>query len=82
MPPKDKKRTSTMIRNTGVVFILLSGVCFFTMLSVPLMPFETSRKAIFAGGLFVAMQIFWWTGAALAGPSVVTAIKSKFLRKS
>lgn len=62
----------------GVILILLSGVCFFTMLSVPFFPIRDGQKAILGGGLFVGMQVTWWAGAACVGPATVKKMGAWF----
>lgn len=64
----------------GIVLILLSGVCFFTMLSVPFFPLSDGKKAMLGGGLFVGMQVTWWTGAACVGPAAVKKMSGWFKR--
>lgn len=76
----EKQPTKTIWRNTGIGLILLSGVFFFTMLSVPWFPLTNGQKAMVAGGLFVGVQVSWWVGAALAGPAVVKVVRSLFRR--
>ncbi len=69
------------MQTLGVVLILLSGVCFFTMLSVPWFPLSTGQKSGLAAGLFVGVQVFWWVGAAMVGPAAFRRIKLLFARK-
>ena len=74
--------TSSRSSRLGIVLILLSGVFWFSIFAVPFAPLSTGQKTIVAGGLFVAVQVSWWTGAALAGPKVVGMLKGWFVRKS
>jgi hypothetical protein len=60
--------------------ILLSGVFFFLMLSVPFFPISDGKKALWGGSLFVGMQIAWWTGAACIGPAAVKKLGARFKR--
>ena len=77
-----KNRTrSAWVRNTGIALILLSGVFFFSMLSVPWWPIATAHKAIVGGFLFAGVQIAWWVGAALTGPALIQSVRSRFPRK-
>ncbi|MCG8601251.1 MAG: hypothetical protein MI807_14005 [Verrucomicrobiales bacterium] len=80
-PSEDKtgKRKPWLFR-LGVGLILLSGVCFFTMLSVPFFPLGDGQKAMLGGGLFIGMQISWWVGAACVGPAAVKKMSSWFKR--
>ena len=59
------------LSQAGVVLILLSGACWFSMIAVPFTSLTIGQKTFVAGGLFVAVQVTWWTGAALAGPEIV-----------
>ena len=65
----------------GIILILLSGVFWFSMLAVPFLSISTGAKALTIGILFGAVQVAWWTGAALAGPETVKRIKGWFSRK-
>ncbi|MFK7766249.1 MAG: hypothetical protein AB8B55_03320 [Mariniblastus sp.] len=60
----------------GVFLMLLSGVFFFTMLSVPWFPISRSLQLILGTGLFICVQVAWWAGVALAGSGALA-----FLRK-
>ena len=79
-PEETKPGRKPWLFRLGVFLILLSGVCFFTMLSVPFFPMGDGGKAILGGGLFVGMQISWWTGAACVGPAAVKKISGWFKR--
>ena len=61
----DERVKSAGMRNLGIGLILLSGVCFFVMLSIPWMPLSVTQKAMLGGGLFVTVQVSWWVGAAI-----------------
>ncbi|MGI9517170.1 MAG: hypothetical protein ACR2NP_09000 [Pirellulaceae bacterium] len=81
-PPADgmEKNTKAPLSGwgkLGIALILLSGVFFFSMFAVPWLPISGSQKVILGGALFAGVQIAWWTGAALAGPTVVGAIRSR-----
>lgn len=82
-PPElgeDSQRSKPWLFRLGIVFILLSGVCFFSMLSVPFLSLSDGRKAALGGGLFIGMQVAWWTGAACVGPAAVKKISRWFQR--
>lgn len=64
----------------GCSLILLSGVFFFSMLAVPWLQIDNRYKAFLGGGLFVGVQVAWWIGAALVGPSAISAMFSWFRR--
>ena len=55
----------------GIGLILLSGVFWFSLLAVPFVPITGTHKAALTAGLFIGVQIAWWTGAAIAGPMAV-----------
>lgn len=74
------KPRSTLLMMIGVVLILLSGFCFFAMLSVPLFPLATAEKGMLGGGLFIGVQAFWWIGVALVGPAAVKKVRDVFHR--
>lgn len=86
MPDENKpaepihKPRSTWLTTMGVVLILLSGLCFFTLLSVPLFPLANREKAILGGVLFIGVQAFWWIGVALVGPAAVNKARTLFRR--
>ena len=50
------------------------------MLSVPFFPIGDGKKAMLGGGLFVGMQVAWWTGAACVGPAAVKKMSDWFKR--
>ena len=75
--PEARIKTRLVI---GFSLILLSGVFFFSMLSVPWLPIDSRYKVILGGALFVGVQIAWWIGAALAGQAAIGAMFSWFWR--
>lgn len=75
----ERSRRPAMIR-LGLALILLSGVFWFSIFAVPFLPLTVARKTVLGGGLFVAVQIAWWSGAALAGPAVAGTITDRFRR--
>ncbi len=64
----------------GVALILLSGVLWFSLFAIPFLPLTVSQKAALAGADFVAVQIAWWIGAAMAGPKLVAKLTAHFRR--
>lgn len=77
--PVARKKTNTRVV-IGCLLILLSGVFFFSMLSVPWLQIDSRHKVILGGALFVGVQVAWWLGAALVGPAAIGAMFSWFRR--
>ncbi len=50
------------------------------MLSIPFFSISEGQKALLGGGLFIGMQIAWWTGAACIGPAAVKKMGAWFKR--
>ena len=67
-----------MLHNIGIGLLLLSGVFFFSMLAVPWFPLGTGAKVAVGGGLYAAVQVSWWVGAAFVGPAAIAKFKSYF----
>lgn len=80
-PPRDQHKTRLTIR-VGIGLILLSGVFWFSLFAVPFLPLTLGQKAALGGGLFAAVQVAWWCGAALAGPAAVARLWSWWGRKA
>ncbi len=78
--PKSGK--SRFLAKLGIALILLSGVCFFTMLAVPFFPLGTGLKVGLGGTLFVCVQVSWWVGAAMLGPAAINRFKGWFRRNN
>ncbi len=64
----------------GFALIVLSGVLWFSLFAIPFLPVTTGQKAAIGGGLFAAVQIAWWSGAALAGPRTMKSLSQRFGR--
>ena len=79
--PLAGKKRSSRFSKLGIGLMLMSGVFFFAMLSVPWWPIGAGAKAIAGGGLFVSVQASWWIGAAMAGPAAVKALVAFFRRR-
>lgn len=75
-PEPTEKRRGKWLTTIGIALILLSGVCFFTMLSVPLFSLSAAQKGMLGGALFLGVQAFWWIGVALLGPSAINKFRS------
>lgn len=82
LPTHEAQGRAKLLQRLGIFLILLSGVFFFSMLSVPWWPLEISSKAIAGGVLFVGVQLAWWVGAALLGPAALRMMKSWFTSKT
>ena len=67
-----------MLRKIGIGLIILSGVCFFSMLAVPWFPLTGGAKVAVCGGMYAVVQVSWWAGAACVGPAAVAKFKSYF----
>ena len=67
---------SKAIARIGIVLILLSGLLWFSLFAIPFLPLTVVQKATLAGGVFVGVQVAWWSGAAMAGPQAVAKLKS------
>jgi hypothetical protein len=70
-----------MATKLGIFLILLSGVFWFSLFAIPFLPLTLVQKSALAGADFIAVQVAWWSGAALAGPQAVARIRSRFGRK-
>ncbi|MDF1862164.1 MAG: hypothetical protein P1U87_18250 [Verrucomicrobiales bacterium] len=79
-PRKEPPSPQPRLFRLGVFLILLSGVFFFLMLSIPFFRIGDGQKAWWGGGLFIGMQVAWWTGAACIGPAAVKKLGAWFKR--
>ncbi|MDB4412883.1 hypothetical protein OAF56_03035 [Pirellulaceae bacterium] len=68
----------------GTVLILLSGVLFFLMCGLPWIYVWGMNKWLVGMVLYVLVQVAWWIGAAMVGPSAFRRIWTFFMpvRKS
>ena len=64
----------------GVVLMLFSCVIWFSIFAIPFLPLTIGEKTALGTGVFIAVQVTWWTGAALAGPTVVQKLTGWFRR--
>ncbi|MEM6470092.1 MAG: hypothetical protein AAF802_11095 [Planctomycetota bacterium] len=78
---REEKKPRHLSVVIGCFLILCSGVCFFTMLAVPLLDMSTAAKGILGGALFVGVQVGWWVGVALMGPAAIAGIRNFFVRQ-
>lgn len=62
----------------GIVLVFVSCGMWFSLFVVPFLPLTLSQKTLLAGGIFVGVQVTWWSGAALAGPSFVRKLRLAF----
>lgn len=69
----------------GVALIVLSGVLFGALPVIPFLQLAAGQKVLLAAVVYAAVQIAWWAGAALAGPTFVrrmwTWIRKRLTRK-
>lgn len=79
--PLHKPDKGSTVAGIGIVLILVSGILWFFLFAIPFLPLTVSQKAALAGADFVGVQLAWWTGAALAGPRMVTRLTSWFQRR-
>lgn len=71
-PQSDNAAPAPLLRvRIGIGLILLSGVFWFSLLAVPFVPITGTQKTALTAGLFIGVQVAWWTGAAIAGPTAV-----------
>lgn len=78
-PAAARPRRAGLVR-LGVVLILFSCVIWFSLFAIPFLPLTIGEKTALGTGVFIAVQITWWTGAALAGPTVVQKLTGWFRR--
>lgn len=78
--PAQDRQPRPVLARLGVVLILLSGVLWFSLFAIPFLPWTLGQKTALGGVVFVGVQIAWWSGAALAGPSVVKKLTGWFRR--
>ncbi|MEM7011765.1 MAG: transporter suffix domain-containing protein [Verrucomicrobiota bacterium] len=64
----------------GIVLIVLSCVLWFSLFAIPFLPLTVAQKTGVGAAVFVAVQIAWWSGAALTGPGVVRKMKAWFVK--
>lgn len=79
--PESPNRSSRTAARVGFGLILLSGVLWFSLFAIPFTQFSVGEKTAIAAGVFVGVQIAWWSGAALVGPAAVSRMKA-WLRRS
>jgi hypothetical protein len=85
--PEDESTTDEEPRKPrhvyfGVTLIVASGILWFSLFAIPFLRLTLSQKAALGSGIFVGVQISWWTGAALAGPTVVRNLTRWFTRSN
>ena len=56
----------------------MSGVFFLAMFAVPFLSVSVTNRTVIVGALFVCVQVSWWVGVALVGPSAVSKLKGWF----
>ena len=59
-----------------ILLILLSGVAFAIMLTIPFLEMENRYKVIGSSAAFIAMEVLFWAGGLLVGKELFTKYKS------
>ncbi|HEU4538782.1 MAG TPA: transporter suffix domain-containing protein [Polyangiaceae bacterium] len=66
----------------GLVLIALSCLLWAVMLATPAFAGSAARAAAAAGALFVASEVAFWAGVALAGKPAWGAVKARGWRQA
>ncbi len=74
----DEQRAKPYYVCFGATLIVVSGILWFSLFAIPFLQLTLSQKAALASGVFLGVQIAWWTGAALVGPTVVRDLTAWF----
>jgi hypothetical protein len=64
----------------GITLIVLSCVFWFGLLAIPFLPLDVAQKSALGAAVFVAVQVAWWGGAAIAGPAAIGRLMTAFRR--
>jgi hypothetical protein len=64
----------------GIALIVLSCVLWFALLAIPFLPLTVAQKSALGFSTFVAVQVAWWGGAAIAGPTAIRRLIGAFRR--
>lgn len=67
----DTPRPFNAVARVGLGLVLLSCLLWLLLACVPLLPMSGAKKALWASVVFLAAEITFWLGAALAGKEVV-----------
>lgn len=62
----------------GIVLIIVSGVLWLSLFVIPFLQLTPGQKTAVGVGVFVAVQVTWWTGVSLSGPAVMRNLKNRF----
>ncbi len=65
----------------GIALLILSCVLWFALLAIPFLPLSVAQKSAVGASVFVAVQVAWWGGAAIAGPPFVGRMMTAFRRR-
>jgi hypothetical protein len=60
----------------GITLILLSGVAFAVMLTIPFLNLENQTKVIGSSAAFIAMEILFYVGGFFVGKELFKKYKS------
>ena len=58
----------------GITLMVVSCVIWLFLLVVPFLPLSVAQKSALGGSVFVGVQVAWWGGAAIAGPTAVVRL--------
>jgi len=64
----------------GIALIVLSCVLWLALFAIPFLPLDVAQKSVLGFSVFVAVQVAWWGGAAIAGPAFVGRLMAAFRR--
>lgn len=74
-PPDTTRRLAL-----GKFLVVASCALWFTLFAIPFVPLPVAQKTVLGTAVFVAVQILWWGGIALAGPEFARGIKDRLRR--
>ena len=65
----------------GVTLIVVSGVLWLALFAIPFLQLTLGQKTTLGAGVFLVVQITWWTGVTLVGPTAMQNLKRWFRGK-
>lgn len=63
-------------KRVGLVIMVSSLPLWLVLPVLPFLPMTLELKATVAGGVVVVAEVMFWTGAVLAGPTVVRRLRA------